>query len=994
MQTRNVLLSKITGLSVVLVALLGGCEQPVNIHEGGALECGFEQTEGAQAGLVFSSNGPAFSGGKTQSDAHSRNGKYASQTTPQSPEGGAVQLQGVRMGETYHVQVWRKAVDGGLGGLSASGDARIQRFQAESSKQEGDWELIELQVPIEAELLDGQLRIAVRQTNQEGQVFFDDMRVWKDGNATLAVPGTPEQDQLAHIYIKGKHQRKINEKREDALEEGILVTGKKDWAKIKLLLDGDSISASMRLKGDWPDHFEGSKWSYRVKTKKKKYWKSLRSFSLQSPRTRHFLDEWVYHKMLEAEDVLTPRYEFVYVQLNDAQKGLYAYEEHFTKHLLEHKARRQGPILKFREDELWEMRGKGVTHQQKDYPVFLASAIEPFTDGTVLGDSVLREQFKAGQNLLNRFRFQQGSPEEIVDFEALAKYLALVDVNQAFHSLIWHNQRWYYNPITAKLEPVGFDAYTPSGPYQWFESPLCGIDKTTRKPPISDKAQWNFLFSNKLFFERYIQYVKHYASEEYLDEFLQTLRPQIEENEQRLQREYLDYAYDWDRLKKNGKAIRDYLQEVNLELAMLEKGEDAPERMLVEKERSADAEPLDRLSVTAYPMGKNQVRVFNFYGESIQVVGALLEKTHVNLNNGPSVSAYSNNDAPAYTDVTFDTIPKQIHFTLAGNEHIYISRLMKVPAPENRVAGPVASEENLRSHSFLRIKEKEVQIPAGSHTLNKPLYVPAGYTLRIEAGCDLNLLAGGRVVSFGQVIALGTEEKPITIRSTDGEGGGFAVYQTKEESVIQWTRFDNLNTIREPGWTITGAVTFYEADVLIDHATFYSNNCEDALNVVRSEFQLMNSHFEKTAGDAFDGDFSKGKVTKCSFKQIGNDGIDFSGSEVIATQCTMELVGDKAVSIGEQSTATLSDLTIAGAHVGVSAKDLSTVTIEGATYSDCKHTYAIFQKKPEYGSAQIEHKDGDAALLQSSYVEKGSVLILSGEKNQGTEELDVEELLY
>ena len=43
------------------------------------------------------------------------------------------------------------------------------------------------------------------------------------------------------------------------------------------------------------------------------------------------------------------------------------------------------------------------------------------------------------------------------DVVLMGRFLALVDVWGGGHALS-HNTRFYYNPITARLEPVGFDA--------------------------------------------------------------------------------------------------------------------------------------------------------------------------------------------------------------------------------------------------------------------------------------------------------------------------------------------------------------------------------------------------------------------------------------------------------------------------------------------------------------------------------------------------------
>jgi hypothetical protein len=59
----------------------------------------------------------------------------------------------------------------------------------------------------------------------------------------------------------------------------------------------------------------------------------LTRFSLHHPRTRHYLNEWLYQRALADEDLIALQYGFVRVFLNDREWGLYALEEHFGNDL-------------------------------------------------------------------------------------------------------------------------------------------------------------------------------------------------------------------------------------------------------------------------------------------------------------------------------------------------------------------------------------------------------------------------------------------------------------------------------------------------------------------------------------------------------------------------------------------------------------------------------------------------------------------------------------
>ena len=124
---------------------------------------------------------------------------------------------------------------------------------------------------------------------------------------------------------------------------------------------GDSsekYKANIRLKGDWTDHLIGNKWSFRVKLKDGKTFNGLNKFSLQSPKTRNFIWEWLYHEILRIEGFPALRYFFAPIVFNGNDLGIYAIEEHFDKILLESNKFKEGPIVKLSESLLWLNRKK------------------------------------------------------------------------------------------------------------------------------------------------------------------------------------------------------------------------------------------------------------------------------------------------------------------------------------------------------------------------------------------------------------------------------------------------------------------------------------------------------------------------------------------------------------------------------------------------------------------------------------------------------------
>ena len=198
---------------------------------------------------------------------------------------------------------------------------------------------------------------------------------------------------------------------------------------------------------------------------------------------------------------------------------------------------------------------------------------------------------------------------------------------------------------------------------------------------------------------------------------------------------------------------------------------------------------------------------------------------------------------------------------------------------------------------------------------------------------------------------------------------------------LSYVTFDGLDTPISGIWGLTGAVTFYESDVSIDHCAFINNICEDGLNIVRSEFNISGTTFENIYQDAFDSDFSNGTITDCIFKNTGNDGVDVSTSEVTVSDTQFYDIGDKGVSGGENSHLTVYNITIETANIGLASKDLSIIDGSNITVRNVTFGVALYQKKPEYGPATINIYNfvlsGSVSL--DYLIQKGSALYIDGE---------------
>ena len=167
----------------------------------------------------------------------------------------------------------------------------------------------------------------------------------------------------------------------------------------------------------------------------------------------------LFHQTLRREGLLGLRYQFIRVILNQENLGIYALEEHFDEYLLGHNQLRNGPIVRFNEELFWkEIAQKSAFDQARmSSGSYLSSDIDAFQTTKWISTPSNHKQYLKAVHLLESFRRGQLQTSQVFDVEKLATFFALTDLMGAEHGSRWHNARFYYNPMTSRLQPIGFD---------------------------------------------------------------------------------------------------------------------------------------------------------------------------------------------------------------------------------------------------------------------------------------------------------------------------------------------------------------------------------------------------------------------------------------------------------------------------------------------------------------------------------------------------------
>jgi hypothetical protein len=748
------------------------------------------------------------------------------------------------------------------------------------------------------------------------------------------------------IDIKFKDLEQLRNKRAEAIRIGALVASDEDFVSAKIRHEGRSVRTKIRLKGDALDHLHGDKWSIRVHVKKDDQLFGMRRFSIQAPRVRDYQSEPIFLSHLRREGVLTPRYFFVDVTINGKDIGTMAVEEHFSKELLESQQRREGVILRFDESLFWMNRTLNGTFGPFRNP--LVATLRPFRSSKIDKSPNLSADLSAAIGLMRGFLGGELRPRDVFDVELMARFMAVAEVWNAHHSLAWHNLRFYFNPLTARLEPVAFDGHLQGRSL----GPGLIVQRGSFTPLLLEDPQFR-------------------------DVFIRSLR--------RIAGEMADGSLvAWAREQE--RQLIPPLQEGFEEVAPL------PTDFLMNRAENLARITADRFLHFLTPLGSPDME----YPEPVEVyLCSDCTPSHVEFINALpvpveilSLALTSKSDgrktvsdpiegvelplmlpltkflgAPTPVRVPFkDSLdPNQIKLEVvtrvSGQEQRHTVRAK--PYSDVMLTSPIPAatlEEALSQHPFLNHDENStnLHVDAGVWDVAGSLVVPENMGLLLSAGTELRFGEDGALIASGPLIFQGTLEKPVVLRPRPGltSWAGIAAVRSDAPHVWDHVIVEATSGFMQRGWRLTGGVTLRRAEVKIFNTVFRGHKGEDALNLVRARFELENVEFYDTASDALDADFSDGIIRGGQFRRIGGDGIDVSGATIEVDGVEFSDISDKAISVGEGSRLTAHDVRIERVGTGAASKDRSELALKNSFISDAVvAAVTVYTKKPEYGPA-------------------------------------------
>jgi len=267
--------------------------------------------------------------------------------------------------------------------------------------------------------------------------------------------------------------------------------------------------------------------------------------------------------------------------------------------------------------------------------------------------------------------------------------------------------------------------------------------------------------------------------------------------------------------------------------------------------------------------------------------------------------------------------------------------------------------------------------------------IPEHVTLQIDPGVEIWMPGEGNIFIHGVLDVAGTAAEPVVFRLNPGDGGdrwGGMVF--RNSTGISSLRHVTVEDAREGPDPVLekAAISAFNASLLLDHLVMEKVHSNPVVSRY-SDITLTNStlHSEVT-GDLINVKYGNAHIENCRFTGNGmpdNDAIDYDGTGtgvirsciisgfhgfnsdavdigegargVVIDSVVVYDVTDKGVSLGQRSSATVTNSLFVNCNMGVAVKDSSTAAIRNCTFYGTLYPVACYEKNVGLagGNAQV-----------------------------------------
>ena len=782
--------------------------------------------------------------------------------------------------------------------------------------------------------------------------------------------------------------QEIDRQWRSAVQQGIPQIDNEDWLPAQIRFQGETIPVRIWLKWDSSDRRQGNKWPLRVKIQNRAEILGMRAFSAQSPSER-CLDEWLYTQELRRANIIAPRYAFVNVVLNDEAWGIVALKEDLSPEWFESQGRQGGIVVRLNDGLFWR---QWAFPGDIEYPVQRAPDLPAFAQVDELSadqtghDRRLSEQAVTALGLLRAFQSRQLPASTVFDAERMGRYIAHTNLWGARQGATSHNEQYYYDPVSAQLEPIGYDA----------------LGSAPMSVHFSDLAQHD----DPEVMRAYVQEVLRISHPNYLTELRSTSAKDVDRYRAALAQEFpASYLKpSWGALARRQVSLFSALhppQPVHAYTGNASPGGDVD---------------LEASNLLPYPVVLRRLRI----GErTVDVLPDWVAKEDASLLHEQAVPSailrsasgaipeYATLHVPAAAikelvsqGASLESDAWQLVISLVGMDEPVVVDVQRDYPPALSapvLPAPPLLEQALDRHPFLTASDRPgyLALRAGTWPVDGDLVLPDGVGLLASEPVTLTFDPGAVFLSNGPLLLYGPDGEGIHLLPKEEDWAGVVVLQTGPQvaSTLVNVEIRGTRGVHREGWITSAGVAFYESPVLLRACRLLDSSAPAAIRIVRADFKFVDSEFGNVALDAFQGESVQGRVERCAFHDVLGNAIDVNGSQVAIHDVNLLRVYDRGISAGRDSVVTVQGLQAREVGIAIASKDLSYVNARDVSINQASVAgLAAYWGKAGYGPASIQ---GSQVVFEEdrsvhALVQKQSSVTLNGSPAIASE-MDVDE---
>ena len=372
--------------------------------------------------------------------------------------------------------------------------------------------------------------------------------------------------------------------------------------------------------------------------------------------------------------------------------------------------------------------------EDNDLYWFYNSNIETFNKNNLLENPELSKQFIEARNLLESFRKGSLETHKVFDIDKLAKYFAINTLLNCYHAEQWPNIRFYYNPVTSLLEPVGYDGACNVGTSGVAKQHVDEILKRSEK----NETLRDLFFKDKMLLQKYIQELEQVSQKSYLDDLFFELDEEIERSIKIMHKDYPIYYFNKELFYRNQEEIKNILNSLmginvyfqrslpsqNKAILSIANINPLPIEIITLVYNNSITFPLNHEGSIILPRSPSKIPQYQNYEFKVPENFLLKEKFSSNL---------------------------KVNYKIFGTENIKNEEVLSWPYVKEDFLERdfIRQESNLSSSDFLEInkEEKVINIKEGMWILDQNLIIPPGFSVFVEKGTIIDLMNGAPILS-------------------------------------------------------------------------------------------------------------------------------------------------------------------------------------------------------------------------------------------------------